>query len=99
MKTKLILLVTAIALFGMAGVSKAADQRMIYNSKGQFISVVSDSSDAYRARTDSGPVKFVPGFSSKGGIVLVPSREPTTTIALFKSKKAVTCDSACSAKR
>lgn len=97
MKTKLILLGTAIALCGMTGVSKASDQRPIYNSKGQIIAVASDASSA-RGSADTGPVKFVPGFSNKGGMVLVPSREPTTTIALFKSKKA-TCDAACCAKR
>lgn len=96
MKIKLILLITAIALAGMTGVSKASDQRMIYNTKGQLIARVSDASDG-RASTSSDAVKYVPGFSSKGGIMLVPSREPTTSIALFKSKKA-NCDT-CYTKR
>lgn len=99
MKTKLILLLATIALSGMTGVSSASDQKMIYNGKGQLIAVVSDSSDTHRAMTDSGPVKYVPGFSSKGGVVLVPGREQATSIALFKSKKAANCDTAaCCAK-
>lgn len=98
MKTKLILLVTAIALSGMTAISKASDQRMIYNTKGQLIAVAPDFSTA-RISTDSGPVKYVPGFSSKGGMVLVPSREPTTSIALFKSKKVKCDDAVCCAKR
>lgn len=47
----------------MTGVSKASDQRLIYNTKGQIIAVAPDASDA-RASTDSGPVKYVPGFSN-----------------------------------
>lgn len=99
MKTKLILLVATIAISGMTGVSNASDQRMIYNGKGQLIAVVSDSSDIHSARTDSGPVNYAPSFHNKGGVVVMPSRESTTSIALFKSKKAANCDTAaCCAK-
>ena len=96
MKTKLMLIFTAIALAGMTGVSKASDQRMIYNGKGQLIAVAPDPSDVGTS-TSNDAVKYVPGFNSKGGITLVPSREPTTSIALFKAKKATSCDT-CSAK-
>lgn len=98
MKTKLILLLTAIVLCGMTGVTKASDQRLIYNGKGQLITVASEPSDA-RTSYSSDTVKFVPGFNSKGGMTLVPSREQTTSIALYKSKKPTCCDTACCAKQ
>lgn len=97
MKTKLILLVTAIALTGMTDSASASDRRMIYNSKGQLIAMVPDPSDT-GTRVSSDMVNYVPGFNSKGGMTLVPSRESTTTVALYKSKKPANCDTACCPK-
>lgn len=98
MKTKLMLLVTAIALAGMTGVSNASDQRMIYNGKGQLIAVAPDPSHVVTSPSNDA-VKYVPSFSSKGGMILAPSREQTTSIALFKAKKATNCDTVCCVKR
>lgn len=85
MKTKPILLLTALALTGIASIATAGPDLQEFALRKQ----IADSHATSRV-ADSGPVKYVANPSGKGGTVMQSGS--STSIALFKSKKAANCD-------
>lgn len=88
MKTKLTLLITALAFAGLANAGPDLQtqqmRKQIADSQRASLPAVSSS---------SGRVNYVPSPSGKGGIVAKQDRsQGTTNIALFKSKKAACCE-------
>lgn len=101
MKTKLTLLLTMLAIGGIASTAQAGPDMLTLELRKQ----IADSHRAARVATvqDSGTVHYVPSSSGKGGVV-ARKDGPTTNIALFKSlfksskvKKSGCDDAACCA--
>ena len=96
MKTKLTLLLTALAMIGGLSTATAGPDMLTLELRKQ----IADSQRAARiAVNDSGPVHYVASPSGKGGTVA--RTDGATSIAVFKSKstKMAGCsDAACCAK-
>jgi hypothetical protein len=93
MKTKFTCILTAFAVAGVASVATAGPDLQTMQLRQQIAASQSNSGVA-----DRGSVKYVANPSGKGGTV-TPTDRPTTSIALFKSKKAANCDAQCCAAR
>ena len=86
MKTKLTLLLTALAVTGIASIATAGPDLQEFALRKQIANAHSSAPVA-----DRGPVKYVANPSGKGGTVM-QSGSGATSIALFKSKKSANCD-------
>lgn len=92
MKLKSTFLAAALLLSGFAASAQAADQRVIYNSKGQVLAVVRDADAAAPVRqAPSGPTHYIASPSGKGGAVTVAPHAAATSVAVHKSHNTDSC--------
>lgn len=91
MKTKLTLLITALAFAGVTSIARAGPDLQTLELRKKIAD--SHRASTAAARSDSGPAHYVASSSGKGGTVVAQkSGQPMTTIALFKSKKPACCE-------
>jgi hypothetical protein len=94
MKTKLTLILTAIALCtpAFAGPSDGAAFALRHARE-------AEARQTSTAAGNSGPITYVASNSGKGGTVIAQNSAGSTNIALFKSKKSKSDCSSCQAKK